>query len=74
MTNAQINDALVKELDPQSTRLTVKKVADHKSTALEPQLPFAHLVEKTRQDDITKTHIDRHKKTQIPLFHYEKFI
>ena len=41
MQNAQMNDALVKALDPQLARIAHKKIANHKSTALEPQLPFA---------------------------------
>ena len=61
MRNAQMNDALVKALDPQLARIALKKIANHKSTALEPQLPFALLVEKIQQEDITRTHIDRHK-------------
>ena len=46
MRNAQLNDAFVKALDPQLARMTLKKVANHKSTALESQLSFAQLVEK----------------------------
>ena len=64
MRNAQMNDALVKALDPKLARMALKKIANHKSTALEPQLPFAKLVEKTHQEDITRTHIDRHKLTK----------
>ena len=36
MPTAQMNDALVKALDPQLTRIALKKIANHKSTALEP--------------------------------------
>ena len=61
MRNAQMNDALIKALDPQLARIAPKKIANHKSTALPPQLPFAQLVKKTHQKHITKTHIDRHK-------------
>ena len=61
MRNAQMNDGLVKILDPQLARIALKKIANHKSTELEPQLPFAQLVEKLHQEDITRTHIDRHK-------------
>ena len=61
MQNAQMNDALVKALDPQLARIALIKIANHKSTALEPQLPFAQLVEKIHQDYITRTHIDRQK-------------
>ena len=61
MRNAQMKDALVKALDPQLARIALKKIANHKSTALEPQLPFTHLVDKIHQEDITRTHIDRHK-------------
>ena len=61
MRNAQMNDALVKALDPQLARIALKKIANHKSTALEPQLPFAKFVEKIHQEDITRIHIDRHK-------------
>ena len=50
-----MNDALVKALDPQLVRKALKKIANHKSTALEPQLPFAQLVEKIQQEDITLT-------------------
>ena len=66
MRNAQMNDALVKALVPQLTRIALKKIANHKSTALEPQLPFAQLVEKLHQEDITRTHIDRHKLNTNP--------
>ena len=66
MRNAQINDALVKALDPQRARIALanhKEVADHKSTALEPKLPFAQIDEQINQEDIKRTHIDRHKLT-----------
>ena len=66
MQNAQINDALVKALDPQLARIALKKIANHKSTALEPELPFAQLVEKIHQEDITRTHIDRHNLITNP--------
>ena len=46
MRNAQMNDAIVKALDPQLAGIALKKIANQKSTALEPQLPFALLVEK----------------------------
>ena len=61
MRNAQMNDALIKAPDSQWARIALKKIAILKLTALEPQLPFAHLVEKIHQEDITRTHIDRHK-------------
>ena len=61
MRNIQMNDALVKALDPQLARIALKKIANQKSTTLEPQLPFAQLVEKIHQEDITRRHIDRHK-------------
>ena len=61
MRNAQMNDALVKAFDPHLARIALKKIANHKSTALEAQLPFAQLVEKIHQEDTTRTHIDRHK-------------
>ena len=57
--NAQLSDLFVKALDPQLDRIAPKKIANHKSTALEPELPFAQLVQKINQEDITKTHIDR---------------
>ena len=64
-----MNDALVKALDPQLARIALKQIANHKSTALEPQLTLAQLVEKVHQEDITRTHIDRHKiKTNSTLF------
>ena len=56
-----MNDALVKALDPQLARKALKKDPKSKSTALAPQLPFAQLVEKKHQEDIPRTHIDRHK-------------
>ena len=68
LRNAQMNDALVKALDPQLARIAPKDIANHKSTALEPQFSFAQLVAKIHQEDITRTHIDRHKLTQILLF------
>ena len=61
MRNAQLNDPLVKALGPQLARIALKNVANHKSTALEPQLPFAQLVEKIHQEDITRTNLDRHE-------------
>ena len=61
MHNEHMNDALVKTLDPQLARIARKKIANHKSTALEPRLPFAQIVEKIHQEDITRTHTDRHK-------------
>ena len=64
MRNAQMNDALVKALDPQLARIALKKVTNHKSTALEPQPPFAQLVEK-KTKNITRTHIDGHKLNTI---------
>ena len=56
-----MNDSLVKTLDPQITRIALEKIANRKSTALEPQLPLAQLVEKIYQEDITRTNTDRHK-------------
>ena len=41
-----MNDALVKALDPQLARISLKEIKNYKSNALEPQLPFAQLVEK----------------------------
>ena len=61
MRHAQMNDALVKALDPQLAQIALKEISNRKSTASEPQLTFAQLVEKIHQDDITRTHIDRHK-------------
>ena len=58
MRNAQMNDALVKILDPQLARIALKKIANHKPTALEQQLLFAQLIEKLHQEDITRTHVD----------------
>ena len=68
MRNAQMNGALVKELDAQLARIALEKISNHKSTAFEPQLPFAHLVEKILQKDITRTHIDRHKLKTNSIF------
>ena len=61
MRNEQMNDALVKALDPQLARIALKKIANHKSTTMEPEFQLAQLVEKIHQEDITRTHIDRHK-------------
>ena len=61
MRNAQMNDALVKALDTQLAKIALKKIANHKETAFQPQLPFAQLAEEMHQEDITRTHIDRHK-------------
>ena len=61
MQNAEMNDSLVKALDPQLIRKALKKIANHRSTELEPQFPFSQLVEKIYEEDITRTHIDRHK-------------
>ena len=61
MQSAQMNDALVKALDPQLARIALKKIAIRKPTALEPQLPFAQIVKKIHREDITRTRIDRHK-------------
>ena len=55
-----MNDALVKALDPQLAGIALKKIPNHKSTALEPQIPFAQLVQKKHQEDFTRTPIDRH--------------
>ena len=46
MRNAQMNDALVKAFDPQLARTALKKIANQKSTELEPEFLFAQLVEK----------------------------
>ena len=46
MRNAQMNDALVKTIDPQQARTALKTIANHRSNALEPQLPFAKLVKR----------------------------
>ena len=53
-----MNELFVKAHDPQLDRIAPKKIAHNKSTALEPELPFAQLVQKIHQEDITKTHID----------------
>ena len=56
-----MNDALVKAIDPKLTRIALKKIVNHKSAVLEPQLPFAQLIEKIHREDITRAHIDRNK-------------
>ena len=58
MRNAQMNDGFINALDPQLARIALKMIANHKSTALASQIPFAHLVEKIHQEDINRTHID----------------
>ena len=70
MRNAQMNDALVKALEQQLARIALKKTANHKWTALEPQPPFAHLVEKIHQEDITRTHLYRHKLSTNSAFFF----
>ena len=67
MRNAQMNDTFVKTIDPQLARIALKKIANHKLTALEPQLPFAQHFEKIHQEDITGTHLDRHKMSTISI-------
>ena len=59
MRNAQMRDAHFKALDSQLARVALKNIANNKSTALEQQLPFAQLVEKKHQEDITRTHTHR---------------
>ena len=56
MWKAQMNDEIVKTLNPQLAKLVLKKVANLKSTAMEPQLPFAQIMEKIHQKDFTRTH------------------
>ena len=63
-----MNDAFDKELDQQLASIALKKIANHKSKTLQLQLLFAHLVEKIHKEDTTRTHIDRRKKTRIPIF------
>ena len=41
-----MNDALVRPVDPQLARIALKKIGNHKSTGLEPQLSFAQLFDK----------------------------
>ena len=53
--------AFVKALDQKLARIAFKKIPNHRSKALERQFPFAKLVEKIHQEDITRTKIDRHK-------------
>ena len=65
MRNAQMNDALVKALDPKLAIISLKKIAKHKSTELEQQLPFSQLLDKKHHEDITRTQI---KLAQILLF------
>ena len=55
-----VNKAPVKR-GVQMNDAVVIKIANHKSTALEPQLLFTQLSEKIHQEDITRTHIDRKK-------------
>ena len=61
LSNEQKNDAFVRALDQQLARIPLKKIAEHKLIALEPQHSYAQLEEKLQQEDITRTHIDRHK-------------
>ena len=47
-----MNDALVKILDPQLARIALKKIANHKSTALVPHtlvVLFAQLLKKIKK-------------------------
>ena len=43
-----MNDALVKELDPQLARAAFTEIGNHKSTALDQQLPIAQLIGKVK--------------------------
>ena len=68
MWKAPMNDELVKTLNPQLAKLVLKKIANLKQTAMEPQLPFAQIMEKIHQKDVTKTHNDSRKiKTNSTL-------
>ena len=60
MRNAQMNDALVKALDPQLARIALKKIANRKSTT-PSTTSNCTTGRKLHQEDITRTHIDRHK-------------
>ena len=47
---------------------TTKKIANLKSSALEPQFPFEQLVDKIYKEDVMRTHIERRKiKTNSTL-------
>ena len=70
MINAQMNDAVAKALHQQLARIALKKIANHKLTALEPQFLFGHLNEKIHQEVITRTNIDRHKKNFFKKFNF----
>ena len=59
--NAQMYGEQVKALDPKVARIASKKIASHKSTALEPHFLLVHLVRKISQEDITRTQIGRLK-------------
>ena len=61
MRNEQIKDALIRALDTKFTRIALKKIVNDKSTALKPQLLFAHLIEKIQHVDIIRTRIDWYK-------------
>ena len=56
MRNAQANDALATKLDSALPSAALKKIANHKATALEPQHPFAQ--KPTRKEDIARNHFD----------------
>ena len=65
---AQRNDALVTAVDQKLARIALKKITNHKLTAMEPPLPVAQLVEKLHQEEISSTDFDRHKiKTNCTL-------
>ena len=62
MRKTQMNEALVRALDPLLARIVLKKIANIRSTALEQQttafICAASL--EIHQEDNTRTHIDRH--------------
>ena len=50
------------------SEIVLKKKANIKSTTLELQLSFAHLLEKIHQEDSTRRHIERHKMNTNSTF------
>ena len=57
MYNAQMNEAPVNALDSQLARIALKMIANQISTAIEPRLPFAQLIEKYIKNIYTLKHI-----------------
>ena len=66
MRNAQMNDALVKALDPQLARIARKKISNNNQLHWNHNFYLNSWLKKIHQEDITRTHFDRHKLKTNP--------